>query len=64
VQSAVAVNGAVASIVQVSVNWTGSWFRDRFGGRQVCLVASVFGLITPFSYAFAPEFIGPKGAKD
>ena len=60
VQSAVAVNGAVASIVGVCVSWSGSWWRDRFGGRQVCMFTSAVGLLMPFTYAYAPHFIGEK----
>eukprot|EP01043_Picozoa_sp_COSAG02_P037575 COSAG02_NODE_2831_length_7935_cov_5.630296_3_plen_628_part_00 len=60
VQSAVAVNGAIASIVGVCVSWSGSWWRDRFGGRQVCLCSSFFGLLMPFTYAYAPSFIAEK----
>lgn len=60
VQSAVAVNGSIASIVGVCVSWSGSWWRDRFGGRQVCLLSSLMGLLQPFTYAYAPQFISAK----
>ena len=41
VQGAVAINGATNSIIMVAVSWSGSWWRDRFGGRQMVLYTSL-----------------------
>ena len=60
VQSAVALNGAVASIVGVAVSWSGSWWRDRFGGRQMVMLSSIITLLTPFSYAYGPQLFGAR----
>ena len=60
VQSAVAINGAVNSIISVAISWSGAWWRDRFGGRQMCIYSGVVMIFTPFSYAFAPQLLGPK----
>ena len=60
VQSAVAINGSVNSIIQVAVSWSGSWWRDKLGGRQMCIYSGVLGIFTPFSYAFAPQIFGVK----
>jgi Na+/melibiose symporter-like transporter len=60
VQSAVAINGSVSSIIAVATSWSGSWWRDKFGGRQMCIYTGIVGIFTPFSYAFAPQLFGPK----
>jgi hypothetical protein len=57
VQSAVAINGMVGSLTNAGVSWTGNWWRDRFGGRQMILLAGSVGLACPFTYAlFTPSF--------
>ena len=37
VQSAVAINGMVGAIVNSAVSWSGNYWRERVGGRQICL---------------------------
>ena len=60
VQGAVAINGATNSIIMVIVSWSGSWWRDRFGGRQMAIYSGIIGIFTPFSYALAPALFGAK----
>jgi hypothetical protein len=60
VQSAVAINGAANSIIIAAIGWSGALWRDRFGGRQMCIAAAVPLIFVPFSYAFAPTVIGAK----
>ena len=57
VQSAVSINGMTGSLISAAVSWSGNWWRDRVGGRQMILAAGCLGLALPFTYALIkPDF--------
>jgi hypothetical protein len=62
VRSAVSINGMVGSVLNAAVSWTGNWWRDRVGGRQMILsppygLTGLLGLACPFTYALLrPDF--------
>jgi hypothetical protein len=39
VQSAVAINAMLGTIIGSCTHWSGPWWRDRFGGRQMLICA-------------------------
>jgi hypothetical protein len=61
-QSAVSINGMVGAIVNSAVSWSGNYWRERTGGRQICLgfgpwaLSGVIGFACPFTYAICSGF--------
>jgi hypothetical protein len=50
VKSLVAINGLIGNIIQLSIKWSGEWWRVRWGERAVCIWAGVFGCWATLSY--------------
>ena len=64
VQSAVAINGMVGAVVNSAVSWSGNYWRERIGGRQICLgfgpwaATGIIGFACPFTYViFSYDFL-------
>ena len=55
-QTAVSVNGLVGAITNSAVSWSGNYWRDTVGGRQICLgfgpwaLTGIIGFLCPFTY--------------
>ena len=55
-QSAFSVNNMIGSIVSSCTSWTGNYWRERCGGRQICLgvgpwaLTGIIGFACPFTY--------------
>ena len=53
--TAISLLGMMGSIINACVVWSGNYFRDRFGGRQMVIYTTLLTqCVEPFTYAIMP----------